>query len=57
MTLSEVPLLELLLSGLGMLACMAAMTAIMPLFGRVVRLARRARVDDTGEHRGGPVSH
>jgi hypothetical protein len=44
---------ELLLSALGMLACMAAMTAIMPLFGRVVRLARRGRVDDTG----GPVSH
>jgi hypothetical protein len=29
--------MELLLSGLGMLACMAAMMAIMPLFARVAR--------------------
>ena len=35
--------MELLLSGLGMLACMAAMMAIMPLFARVMRLARRCR--------------
>jgi hypothetical protein len=49
--------MELLLSALGMLACMAAMTAIMPLFGRVTRLARRGRADDIGDHRGGPVSH
>jgi hypothetical protein len=38
--------MELLVSGLGMLACMAAMMAIMPLFARVARFARRLRADD-----------
>ena len=39
--------MELLLSGLGMLACMVAMMAIMPLFAPVARFARRLRADDT----------
>jgi hypothetical protein len=40
--------MELLLSGLGMLACMVAMMVIMPVFARIVRLARRRRADDNG---------
>jgi hypothetical protein len=39
--------MELLVSGLGMLACMAAMMAIMPVFARVARLARGGRADAT----------
>jgi hypothetical protein len=46
--------MELLFSALGMLACMAAMMAIMPLFARVMRLARRHRADDAG-HRDAAV--
>jgi hypothetical protein len=46
--------MELLFSALGMLACMAAMMAIMPLFARVMRLARRRGADDTG-HRDAAV--
>ena len=48
--------MELLLSGLGMLACMAAMMAIMPLFARAARFARRLRADATarGPRAAGP---
>jgi hypothetical protein len=46
--------MELLFSALGMLGCMAAMIAIMPLFARVMRLARRHRAADAG-HRDAAV--